>query len=125
MRHCEDHEICARQQLVQCFGPVQFRDAIGRRRPACVSPQHGNAECRQETRRLGTDPADTHNQRRRFRQVHHVAVFCRTFLPLAPELLRNEDMKPACEGQHKSQDVGADVVVEDLCEASLKRRLSF
>jgi hypothetical protein len=24
--------------------------------------------------------------------------------------------QPSCEGQHKSQDVGADVVVEDLAE---------
>jgi hypothetical protein len=86
-----------------------LRISVGgvRRSPSTATPK---------TRRLGPDVADTHNQRRRFRHVHHIAALCWAFLPLSPELLRNEDMQPACESQHKSQDVRADVVVEDLAE---------
>jgi hypothetical protein len=43
-----------------------------------------------------------------------IAVLVRALLPLAAELLRDEDVQSSCERQHEGQNVSADMIVEDL-----------
>ena len=124
MRHRQDHEIRARQQLVQGLRRMQLGHPAGRRRAACIGRQHGHAESREQARGLGTDAAQADDQGRRFGQMHDIAGLHRALLPLAAQLLRNEHVQPAGKGQHECQDVGADMVVVDLTEVRDAHRMA-
>ena len=79
-------------------------------------PMTLHAERGGKPRRLGADPADADDQRRRLGQVHDGVVLARRRLPFAAQLLRHVDLQAARKGQHEAHDVRGDVVVVDLAE---------
>ena len=122
MRHRQDDEVRPRQQCIERLRLVQFRNTGRRRCAPRVGRQHRHAERRGQPRGLRADAADTDDQRGRLRQMHDTAVLAR-LLPLAAELLRDEHVQPAGEGQHESHDVRADVVVEDFAKVGDRQRM--
>jgi hypothetical protein len=105
------------QLRVERGGAVHLRDACGLVGAALVDADNGHPKGCGESCRLGADPAHPDDERGRLGQMHHNIVTLATRrLPLAAQLLRNVDVQPARESQHKRHNVRRDMVVIDFPE---------
>ena len=101
VRHGQNHEVGARQLVVEPVGVVQLLDARRLVLAAGIDADHGDAECRGEPGRLGADAAYPHDEGSGFGQVDDVAGLPRGRTPLAPQLLR--DSSGAARGQTRAR----------------------
>ena len=97
VRHGQNHEVRARQLVVEPVGVVQLFDAWRLVLAPAIDADHGDTECRGQPRRLGADAADPDDEGSGFRQVDDVAGLPPGRTPLAAQLLR--DSSGAARGQ--------------------------
>ena len=89
---------------------MQLIHAGGRFDAAWVHSDDGDAELRAQPCRLSADASDANDYRRGDWEMDGLIAGA----PLPLELVRDVEVEPSGEGQHKGHYVGADVVVEYL-----------